>query len=342
MPAYIRPWLTVLFGWARGRRGLVLENAAVRQQLAMHERRRPEIRDSDRLFWLLLVRFWPGWRSALVAVQPETVVRWHRAGWRRYWTWRSRARHRGRPRIDPEARELIMRLARENPLWGAVRIQGELRALGHEVSAETVRRYRLRALRRPPSQSWRAFLRNHRHEIWAADFFTVPTLSLTTLYVFFLVSHGRRRIEHVHVTRHPTAEWVWRQMIEATPWGRRPRFLIRDRDRSYGGDFIERARRIGIKTVLPSQRAAEGKRDRVCLRRHAATGVRRPHHPTERASATRGARGVRRVLQRDAAAPHARTGDAGRSAPGAARWSCGGTSCPRRHPPPLRARGRLM
>ena len=156
----------------------------------------------------------------------------------------------GPPRIDPEARELIMRLARENPRWGAVRIQGELRALGHDVSAETVRRYRLRALRRPPSESWRAFLRNHRHEIWAADFFTVPTISLATLYVFFFVSHGRRRIEHFNVTRHPTATWVWRQVTEATPWGRRPRFLIRDRDRSYGGDFIARARRIGIKTVL--------------------------------------------------------------------------------------------
>lgn len=143
-----------------------------------------------------------------------------------------------------------MRLARENRRWGAVRIQGELRALGHEVSAETVRRYRLRARRRPPSQSWRTFLRNHRHEIWAADFFTVPTLTLSTLYVFFFISHGRRRIEHINVTSHPTAEWVWRQVIEATPWGTKPRYLIRDRDRSYGGDFIARAKSIGIKTVL--------------------------------------------------------------------------------------------
>ena len=147
-----------------------------------------------------------------------------------------------------------MRLARENRRWGAVRIQGELRALGHEVSSETVRRYRLRARRRPPSQSWRTFLRNHRHENWATDFFTVPTITLGTLYVLFFVSHGRRRIEHVNVTGHPTAEWVWRQVIEATPWGAKPRFLIRDRDRSYGGDFIARAKRIGIATVLTPAR----------------------------------------------------------------------------------------
>ncbi len=228
----------------------MLENAALRQQLAMYDRRRPKIQDSDRLFWVWLVRIWPRWRGVVVAVRPETVVRWHRAGWRRYWTWKSRPKRRGRPRINPEARALILRTAAENRRWGAVRIQGELRALGHDLSSETVRRYRRLALRRPPSPSWRTFLRNHRHEIWAADFLTLPTLTLKTVYVFFLISHGRRRIEHVNVTSHPTADWVWRQLIEATPWGKHPRFLIRDRDRAYGGAFIARAKRIGIKTVL--------------------------------------------------------------------------------------------
>ena len=250
MVAYLRPWTAALRAWLRVRSDHAFEVAALRQQLAMYERRRPDVRDSDRLVWVLLVRLLPGWRDALVAVRPETVVRWHRAGWRRYWTWKSRPRPPGRPRIDPEARELIVRLARENRTWGAVRIQGELRALGHDVSAETVRRYRLPALRQPPSQGWRAFLRNHRHEIWACGFFTVPTVSFTTLYVLFLVSHARRRIEHIHLTKHPTAEWVWRQLVEATPWGHGPRFLIRDRDRSYGGGFIARAQAIGIKPVL--------------------------------------------------------------------------------------------
>jgi transposase InsO family protein len=141
-------------------------------------------------------------------------------------------------------------MAQENPTWGAVRIVGELRALGIEVSASTVRAYRRQALRRPPSPSWRTFLKLHAPQIWAADFFTVQTLTFRTLYVFVLLGHERRHIVHWNVTAHPTAPWVWRQIIEATPWNTTPRFLIRDRDRSYGGDFVRRARAIGIETVL--------------------------------------------------------------------------------------------
>ena len=188
MGAYVRPWMAVLMGWFRGKRDLVIENAALRQQLAMYERRRPQIQDSDRMFWIWLARLWSGGRDVLIAVGPETVVRWHRADWRHYWSWKGRSRRLGRPPIDPEARAPIMRLAQENPRWGAVRIQGELLALGHDVSRESVRRYRLRALRRSPSPSWRTFLRNHRHEIWAADFFTVLTLTMSSLYVFQLTS----------------------------------------------------------------------------------------------------------------------------------------------------------
>ena len=248
----------------RSRRDLVLENLALRHQLAMCSRR-PRVRNADRALWAQLLRRWPGWRSALVVLEPATVVSWHRAGWRRYWTWRSRRPRPGRRRIPLEARELILRLARENPRWGAVRIRGELRALGHDISAESVRRYRLRALRRPPSQRWRTFLSNHRHEIWAADFLTVPTLTFGTLYVFFVISHARRRIEHVNVTAHPNADWVWRQLIEATAWNRSPRYLIRDRDRAYGAGFIARARSIGIETVLTPVRApqANGIAERV-------------------------------------------------------------------------------
>ena len=126
---------------------------------------------------------------------------------------------------------------------------GELRKLGFRVSLLTVRRYR-KDVPRDPLSSWRTFLENHRPEIWASDFFTVHTLWFQTLYVFFFVAHDRRTVMHVNVTAHPTATWVWRQLINATPWGNSPRFLIRDRDRSYGGDFIERAKRIGIHTVL--------------------------------------------------------------------------------------------
>ena len=187
-------------------------------------------------------------------VEPDTVVRWHRSAWRAYWRWKSRRRS-GRPRIPAELRQLIVRIATEHPRWGAVRIVGELRALGFEVSARTVSRYRQQALRRPPSQSWRTFLRNHPSSIWAADRCTVQTLTFRTLYVFVVIDHGRRRIRHWNVTEHPIAPWIWRQMIEATAWGQRPGFLIRDRDRSYGGDFIARARRLGIETILTPLRA---------------------------------------------------------------------------------------
>ncbi len=142
-------------------------------------------------------------------VQPETVIRWQRTAWRRYWAWKSkRSASPGRPQIPKEVRELIRRLAGENPRWGSIRILGELRKLGYEVSAQTVRRYRQRAMRRPPSQSWRTFLRNHAPDIWATDFFTVHTLTLQTLYVSLFISHDRRQLVHLNVTPHPKAEWV--------------------------------------------------------------------------------------------------------------------------------------
>ena len=240
----------------RSKHDLMLENLALRQQLTVltRQRARTPTKPADRLFWSWRSRYWPGWRSPLVMVQPETVIRWHRTAWRGYWTWKRRARHPGRPRISKELQGLIARIATGNPRRGAVRIQGELLALGYEVSAETVRCYRRRALRRPPSRSWRTFLANHRPQLRAADCFTVQTLTFKTLYVFF-ITHARRRIVHFNVTAHPTAPWVWRQLLEATPWGQQPRYLIRDRDRSYGGAFIGKARAIGIETVLTAVRA---------------------------------------------------------------------------------------
>jgi putative transposase len=235
------------------RQHLLLENLALRQQLAVLSRqmRRPRLQPGDRLFWSWLSRLWTGWQSALLLVQPETVIRWQRMAWRHYWAWRSRrSRGLGRPRLPREVQGLIQRLAQENPRWGSIRIVGELRKLDYHVSARTVRRYRREALRRPPSQSWRTFLRNHAPHIWAADFFTVQTLTLKTLYVFLFISHCQRSLVHVNVTAHPTAEWVWRQFIQATPWGRQPKYLIRDRDSSYGGGFNGRAAKVGVHTIL--------------------------------------------------------------------------------------------
>ena len=255
-----------LFRWAvalvrvlvRSRSDVVLENLVLRHQLAAYQRspRRPVLSDRDRRFWSSVAHQWPAWRQSLVLVHPDTVVRWHRTAWRQSWTGKSRRPRPGRCRIAPETQALIGRMARENPRWGAVRIVGELRALGIDVSASTVRAYRREALRRPPSPSWRTFLRLHAGEIWASDFFTVQTLTFRTLYVFVVISHQRRQIVHWNVTDHPRAPWVWQQIMEATPWNTAPRFWIRDRDASYGRDFGARARRIGIAPVLTPVRAS--------------------------------------------------------------------------------------
>ncbi|MGH2350756.1 MAG: integrase core domain-containing protein, partial [Chloroflexota bacterium] len=251
--------LTTLRATCRCRGDLVLENLLLRHQLAVltrptRKRRRVAFRCLDKLVWVLVRRVRRDWRRHLVVVTPDTVVRWHRAGWRLYWRWRSRAVG-GRPRLSGEVRDLIARMSEENSLWGSERIRGELLKLGLTVSNRSIRRYRWRAPGRPPSQTWRTFLRNHAHAIWAADLCVVQTLTLKTLYVLVFIAHGRRELVHLAVTAHPTAAWVWRQLVEATPWGRRSKHLIRDRDAVYGGGFRARAKALGIETVLTPVRA---------------------------------------------------------------------------------------
>jgi hypothetical protein len=192
--------------FVRGRGDTALEVLALRQQVAVLKRKRirPRLHRLDRLFWVLLRQVWSGWAEALVIVNPDTVVRWHRAGFRLYWRWRSRPRG-GRPRVTEEIRALIRRLAQENADWGAPKIHGELQKLGFVVSERTVARYLRRIQRRgDPGQKWLAFLRNHREAIVAFDFFTVPTATFRVLYCFFVIEHGRRRILHFNVTRHPS------------------------------------------------------------------------------------------------------------------------------------------
>jgi putative transposase len=221
------------------RSALIAENLLLRQQLAAltrPTRQRPRLHTRDKLLWIVVRWVWRDWRRHLVVVRPETVIGWHRTGWRLVWRWASRPRG-GRPRLSGEVRDLIARIARENPTWGSERIRGELRKLGIAVSKRSVQQYRRRGPARPPSQSWRTFLAIHRPDIWAADLFTVQTLAFKTLYVLLFITHGRRELVHVNVTAHPTAAWVWRQLIQATPWGRTPRSLLRDRDAVYGGDL---------------------------------------------------------------------------------------------------------
>src|SRR5438093_7947314 len=212
-------WLGILLrtfrSTVRTRRELALENLALRQQLAVWKARqpRPRLTAMDRIFWVVRSRLWKSWRNSLQMVRPETVVGWHRQGFRRYWAWKSR-RRRGRPTIRTELRDLIRRMSRANPLRGAPRIHGELLKLGLTVSQATVSKYMLRP-RRPPSQAWRTFLRNHAKDLIALDFFTVPTATFRVLFVLVVLRHDRRRLVHLNVTEHPTADWTGRQLMEA-------------------------------------------------------------------------------------------------------------------------------
>jgi putative transposase len=240
----------------RGRRTLLLENFLLRQQLAVVLRttRRPRRTRRDKLFWVLVRRLTTDWRRHLVLVRPDTVVRWHRQGWCLFWRWRSRTRL-GRPHLPAEVRELIAMMSRENGLWGTERIRGEVLKLGLVVSHRSIRRCRWRGPRRPPRQTWRTFLRNHARVIWAADLLTVQTLTFRTRSVLFFIGHGRRELLHFRVTAHPTAAWVWQQLLNATPWGRAPRSLLRDRDRVYGSDFGATLEGLGIEQLLTPVRA---------------------------------------------------------------------------------------
>ena len=191
---------------------LQLENIALRQQVAVlkRERPRPWLRPLDRVFWLFLFRLWPRWKDALVIVKPETVIGWHRQGFRLFWKWKSCHGKTGRPRTAKEIRELILQMSRENPLWGAPRIHGELLKLGIDVSQATVSRYMMRHPK-PPSQTWRTFLDNHVGCLASIDFFVVPTARFAVLFVFIVLRHERRSIERFGVTAHPTADWVARR-----------------------------------------------------------------------------------------------------------------------------------
>jgi transposase InsO family protein len=222
----------------------------LRQQLAVLARRRPQPRFSngDRFVWIALRRFWSGWRKALILVQPETVVGWHRAGFTLYWKWISRTRVRvGRRSTSNEIRELIFRMVAENPLWGAPRIHGELKILGFEISERTVLRWMQRTPRQPDrAQRWKTFLVNHREVIAAMDFFTVPTLTFGVLYCFFVIAHDRRRIVHLNATQHPTSAWASQQLREAFPYDCAPKYLILDRASNLDGDVIDTIKSFGI------------------------------------------------------------------------------------------------
>jgi transposase InsO family protein len=245
---------------------LEAENAALRHQLIVLQRRvrgRVQLTNGDRLFLVQLYRWFPSVLKAITIIRPETLVRWHRAGFRRYWRWKSRSLG-GRPKIAAELRALIRRMSAENPLWGAPRIHGELLKLGFEVAQSSVAKYMLRRCG-PPSQGWRTFLRNHAPDIAAMDLFIVPTIGFDLLYVLVIVRLARRDLVWINVTTNPTAEWIARQITEAFPWNEAPRYLIRDRDCVYGAAVTRRLRAMGIrdKPIAPGSPWQNGFAERL-------------------------------------------------------------------------------
>jgi transposase InsO family protein len=240
--------LAVLASPFKSKSRLEAENAALRHQLIVLRRKvqgRVRLTNNDRLFFIQLYRWFPSVLKVLTIIRPETIVRWHRAGFRRFWRWKSCSLG-GRPQIDTNLRALIRRISIDNPLWGAPRIHGELLKLGFEVAQSSVAKYRVKR-RGPPSQGWRTFLRNHAPDIAAMDLFVVPTIGFELLYAFVIVRLDRRNLVWVNVTTNPTAEWIARQITEAFPWNNAPHYLIRDRDSIYGTVVTRRMRAMGIR-----------------------------------------------------------------------------------------------
>jgi putative transposase len=249
----------ILIGILRGvraQRSLVFENLALRHQLAVLQRTAPRLRlrTSDRLLWVLLSRLWSGWTDAVSVVQPATVIRWQRTGFKLVWTWKSRRNRPGRPAVALEVRALIRRMSTANPIWGAPRIHREFQKLGVEISQAAVSKYIVRH-RKPPSQTWRTFLENHLRSLASVDFFVVPTVMFKVLFVFVILAHERRRVVHINVTDAPTAQWTAQQLVEAFPWETAPRYLLRDRDAVYGVVFSSRAQTLGIHEVKTAPRS---------------------------------------------------------------------------------------
>jgi transposase InsO family protein len=248
MTDLLRLIFAVLASLFKSRAEVEAENLVLRQQVNVLRRRmpkRPALTNIDRLLFVWLYRWFPSTAGALAIVRPETVIRWHRIGFRAYWRWRSRGRV-GRPKVSHALRVLIAEMSRANPLWGSPRIHGELLKLGFDLAQSTVAKYMVRR-RGPPSQGWKTFLRNHAPDIGAIDLFVVPTIGFKLLYALVIVTHHRRQLVWINVTSNPTAEWIAQQITEAFPWDQAPRYLIRDRDASYGHAVTRRLAAMGIR-----------------------------------------------------------------------------------------------
>jgi putative transposase len=248
--------LAFIAGLFRSRASLCLEHLALQHQLAVYRQTvaLPRLRWTDRVLWGWLSRLWRGWPDALVFVQPRTVIAWQQQRVRDHWRRLSEQGTPGRPAVAKEIRALIQDMWQANPTWGSPRIVGELHKLGIDVAKSTVETYRVRP-RQSPSPTWKTFLHNHVKDLIALDFFVVPTVTHKVLFVLLILAHERRRVVHFNITEHPTAQWTAQQVVEAFPWDEAPRYLLRDRDHTYGTSFQQRVQHMGIEEVLIAPRS---------------------------------------------------------------------------------------
>ena len=250
---FIFEFLRLIF---RSKQGIVLENLALRQQLAVQQRiiKRPTIKNTDRIFWVWLSRIWNDWSSSLIIVKPTTVIGWHKKGLKLYW--KRKSRRVGRPNIDWKLIKLIRRMQKENPTWTAQRIQGELAKLGLDVCNNTVAKY----MRKPKTdpgkiQRWLTFLRNHAPHIVGIDFAVVRTITFKALYVFVAISHDRRKILHFAVSSSPHSQWAIQQLRETFAFDETTKYVIRDNDGIYSNEFKQTIRKFGLKDTPTAPRS---------------------------------------------------------------------------------------
>jgi transposase InsO family protein len=268
-PLKATPAVATLTDVAKTRKELIAENALLRQQLIVLNRQvsKAEFKPLDRFILMILASFVKEWKQTLLILKPDTLLRWHRAGFKLIWKLKSKAKSNERkPKISEETIALIKKLAGENKLWGAERIRGELLKLNIKVAKRTIQKYmrQMRTTTAPTGQKWSTFLKNHAGEIWACDFLPVTNLFFKQIYAFFIVEHGSRKVVHFGVTSHPTQEWVTQQLKEATPFDQKPKYLIRDRDSRFGQHFDEIAKASGIEVLKTAYRTP--KMNSICER----------------------------------------------------------------------------
>jgi transposase InsO family protein len=239
----------ILRGFFADRQALIAENILLRQQLIILKRssKKPTLKKRERLLFMLIAKTCQHWKDALLIVKPDTIIKWHRKGFRLYWTWKSSQRI-GRKAIPVEIKDLIQKMSNENLTWGAPRIRAELKLLGHTIALSTVAKY-MRRKEKPPSQTWRTFLKNHANQIVGIDFFTVITINFKMLHCFVALCHGNRKILHFNVTEHPGQKWVNLQVKQAFPYDTAPKYLVHDRARVFGDRFKAFLETLGITDI---------------------------------------------------------------------------------------------